>query len=137
MLRFCRFDLLGLVLNCALFAQVTQASAFELTGAWASQSDLCNLVFIKKGNEVSFAEMSDLYGSGFIIDSSRIVGKAGRCTIESKKQDGNSLKISAACATSIMNQTMKFNVTIIDDNNLSREFEEIPGMSVRYSRCKF
>ena len=137
MLRFCRFDLLGLVLNCALFAQVTQASAFELTGAWASQSDLCNLVFIKKGTEVSFAEMSDLYGSGFIIDSSRIVGKAGRCTIESKKQDGNSLKISAACATSIMNQTMKFNVTIIDDNNLSREFEEIPGMSVRYSRCKF
>jgi hypothetical protein len=137
MLRFCRFDLLGLVLNCALFAQVTQASAFELSGAWASQSDLCNLVFIKKGNEVSFAEMSDLYGSGFIIDSSRIVGKAGRCTIESKKQDGNSLKISAACATSIMNQTMKFNVTIIDDNNLSREFEEIPGMSVRYSRCKF
>jgi hypothetical protein len=136
MLRFCRFDLFGLVLNCALFAQVTQASAFELSGAWASQSDMCNLVFTRKGGEVVFTEMSDLYGSGFIIDSSRIVGKAGRCTIESKKQDGSSLTISAACATSIMNQNMKFNITIIDDNNLSREFEEIPGMSVRYSRCK-
>ena len=136
MLRFCRVDLSGLVLTCALLVPTTQASAFELSGAWASQSDLCNLVFIKKGNEVSFAEMSDLYGSGFIIDSSRIVGKAGRCTIESKKQDGNSLTISAACATSIMNQNMKFNVKFLDEDNLSREFEEIPGMSIRYSRCK-
>jgi len=35
-----------------------------------------------------------------------------------------------------MNQNMKFNVKILDDDNLSREFEEIPGMSVKYSRCK-
>ena len=136
MLRFCRVGLSGLVLTCALLVPTTQASAFELSGAWASQSDLCNLVFIKKDGEVTFAELSDLYGSGFIIDSSRIRGKAGRCTIESKKQEGNSLTISAACATSIMNQNMKFNVKILDDNNLSREFEEIPGMSVKYSRCK-
>jgi hypothetical protein len=136
MLRFCRVGLSGLVLTCALLVPTTQASAFELSGAWASQSDLCNLVFIKKDGEVMFAELSDLYGSGFIIDSSRIRGKAGRCTIESKKQEGNSLTISAACATSIMNQNMKFNVKILDDNNLSREFEEIPGMSVKYSRCK-
>ncbi|HSZ97943.1 MAG TPA: hypothetical protein VK767_16625 [Bradyrhizobium sp.] len=136
MLRFCRVDLSGLVLTCALLVPTTQASAFELSGAWASQSDLCNLVFTKKGSEVMFAELSDLYGSGFIIDSGRIRGKAGRCTIESRKQDGNSLTISAACATSIMNQNMKFNVKILDDDNLSREFEEIPGMSVKYSRCK-
>jgi hypothetical protein len=137
MLRFHRVDLLGFVLTYALFVPVTQASAFELSGAWASQSDLCDLVFIKKGGELIFAELSDLYGSGFVIDENRIRGKAARCTIESKKQDGNSLTISAACATSIMNQNMKFNVKILDDNNLSREFEEVPGMSVKYSRCKF
>ena len=137
MLRFCRIDLLGLVLTCTLFAPVTQANAFELSGAWASQSDLCNHVFVKKGNEVNFAELSDLYGSGFIIDGNRIRGKAARCTIESKKQEGNSLTISAACATSITDQNMRFSVNILDDNNLSREFQEIPGMSVKYSRCKF
>jgi hypothetical protein len=136
MLRFCRTDLFGLVLICALYAPVTQASAFELSGAWASQSDLCNLVFTRKGGEVVFTELSDLYGSGFVIDGSHIRGKAGRCTIESRRQDGSSLTISAACATSIMTQNMKFNVTIIDDNSLSREFEEVPGMSVKYSRCK-
>ena len=137
MLRFCRIDLLGLVLTCTLFAPVTQANAFELSGAWASQGDLCNLVFTRKGSEVVFTELSDLYGSGFVIDGNHIRGKAGRCTIESRKQDGNNLTISAACATSIMTQNMKFNVTIIDDNSISREFEEVPGMSVRYSRCKF
>jgi hypothetical protein len=136
MLRLCRVDLSSLVLTCALLVPTTQASAFELSGAWASQGDLCNLVFIKKGSEVAFAELSDLYGSGFIIDSGRIRGKAARCTIESRKQDGNNLTISAACATSIMTQDMKFNVKILDDDNLSREFEEIPGMSVKYSRCK-
>jgi hypothetical protein len=135
--RFCRANLSGLVLTSALFVPVTQASAFELSGAWASQSDLCNHVFIKKGSEVNFAELSDLYGSGFIIDGNRIRGKAARCTIESKKQDGNSLTISAACATSIMDQNMKFSVNILDDDNLSREFAEIPGMSIKYSRCKF
>ena len=136
MLCFGRGRLSGLTLTCALLVSTTQASAFELSGAWASQGDLCNLVFIKKGSEVTFTELSDLYGSGFIIDNSRIRGKAGRCTIESKKQDGNSLTISAACATSIMNQNMKFNVKIIDDDTLSREFDEVPGMTVNYSRCK-
>jgi hypothetical protein len=136
MRRFCRIDLTGLLLTCVLLVPTTVASAFELSGAWSSQSDLCNLVFTKKGSEVMFAELSDLYGSGFIIDGSRIRGKAGRCTIESRKQDGDSLTISAACATSIMTQNMKFNLKIIDDDNISREFAEIPGMSVKYSRCK-
>lgn len=133
---FYRSSLSMLALTCTLIVPTAQASAFELSGAWASQGDLCNLVFVRKGSEVMFTELSDLYGSGFIIDNSRITGKAGRCTIESKKQDGNSLTISAACATSIMNQNMKFNVKIIDDDTLSREFEEVPGMTVNYSRCK-
>ena len=136
MLCFRRDILSGLALTCALLVPTAQASAFELSGAWASQGDLCNLVFVKKGSEVMFTELSDLYGSGFIIDNDRIRGKAGRCTIESKKQDGKSLTISAACATSIMNENMKFHIKIIDDDTLSREFDEVPGMTVNYSRCK-
>jgi hypothetical protein len=137
MLHFYRAGLAYLVSTCALLVPPTQATAFELSGAWASQGDLCKLVFVKKGSDVTFAELSDLYGSGFIIDGNRIRGKAGHCTIESRKQDGNSLTISAGCATSIMNQNMKFNIKILGDDSLSREFEEVPGMSVTYSRCKF
>ena len=112
-----------------------QADAFELTGAWASQADLCKLVFTKKGNQVAFAEFSDLFGSGFIIDGIRIRGKSARCTIKSKKQEGDDLELSAACATSIMNQSVHFSLKVIDDNTVSRLFPEIPGMTLKYSRC--
>jgi hypothetical protein len=112
------------------------AHAFELSGAWATQDDLCKLVFARKGSEVVFAELSDLYGSGFVIDGDRIKGKAAQCTIKSKKQDGDTIELSAACATLIMTQDMLFSLKIVDDNNVSRNFSEVPGMSLRYSRCK-
>lgn len=112
-----------------------QADAIELSGAWATQTDLCKLVFTKKGNGIVFAELSDLYGSGFIIEGNRIRGKAARCTITSKKQDGDNLELTTACATSIMNQNLRFKLKVIDDNNLSRLFPEIPDMTLKYTRC--
>jgi hypothetical protein len=111
--------------------------AFELTGAWATQADLCKLVFTKKGNQVVFAELSDLYGSGFVIEGDRIRGKAAQCTITSKKQDGDSLELAAACASSIMTQDVRFSLKVIDANNLSRAFAEVPGMTLNYTRCAF
>ena len=111
------------------------AHAFELTGAWASQTDLCTLVFTKKGNQVVFTELSDLFGSGFIIDGNQIRGRSVKCTIKSKKQVGDSLEVSTACATSIMTSSVRFNLKIIDDNNIDRQFPEIAGMTLKYSRC--
>lgn len=112
-----------------------QARAFELSGAWATQADLCKLVFARKGNQVAFAELSDLYGSGFIIDGNKIRGKAAQCTIKSRKQEGDSLELSAACATSIMTSSVKFGLKVIDDNNLARVIPEVPGMTLKYVRC--
>jgi hypothetical protein len=112
------------------------ARAFDLSGAWASQADMCNLVFTKKNGKVVFTELSDLYGSGFVIDGNNIAGKAAKCAIQSKKQDGDSIEIAAACASSIMTQNVRFSLTILDDNNISRLVPEIEGMTLRYSRCK-
>lgn len=112
-----------------------EAQAFDLTGAWASQTDLCTLVFTKKGNQIVFTELSDLFGSGFIVDGSRIRGRTTRCTIKSKKQDSDSLELSTACASSIMTSSVRFNLKIVDDNNMSRSFPGIPGMTLKYSRC--
>jgi hypothetical protein len=112
------------------------AHAIDLTGAWATQSDLCKLVFTKKGNGIVFAELSDLYGSGFIIEGNRIRGKAARCTITSRKQDGDNLELGASCATSIMNQKVGFGLKVIDDNNISRLFPDVPGMTLKYTRCQ-
>lgn len=124
----------ALLLGSSILLPV-QAQAIELSGAWATQADLCKLVFTKKGNQVEFSELSDLYGSGFIIDGGRIRGKAARCTIKSRKQEGDSLELSSACASSIMTSSVKFNLKIIDDNNISRAIPEVPGMSLKYTRC--
>ena len=110
--------------------------AFELSGAWASQPELCGQIFTRKGNEVLFAEMSDLYGSGFVIDGKRIRGKAAQCTITSTKQDGSDIELAAACASTIMTQNVQFSLKVLDDNAISRAFSEVPGMTIKYSRCK-
>ncbi len=135
MFYFTRLAMLGAVLSGAVLMLPARAHAIELSGAWATEADLCSRIFTKKGNGVVFAELSDLFGSGFIIEGSRIRGKSARCTFTSKKQDGDNLELGAACATSIMNQNVRFNLKIIDDNNLNRLFPDIPGMTLKYTRC--
>jgi hypothetical protein len=125
------------MLVCAAILLPVPAYAFDLTGAWASQGDLCKLVFTKRGIAVSFAELSDLYGSGVIIDGGRIRGKATRCTVKSKKQDGDKMEIAAACSTSIMTQNVDFILKVIDDHNIARILPNVENMEIRYSRCSF
>src|SRR3569832_705868 len=132
---FRAFRLAGAVVMVGSSIFSAEAQAFELTGAWATHADLCSQVFTKKDGKVVYTELSDLFGSGFIIDGDRITGKAATCTIKSKKQDGNNLELAAACASSIMTQDVKFSLKIIDDNTIARSFPEISGMSINYSRC--
>jgi hypothetical protein len=130
-----RSALLGAVLLGTALMLPVQANAFELSGAWATETDLCSRVFNKKGNQVVFAELSDLFGSGFVIEGNRIRGKIAHCTITSRKQEGDSLELAAACATSVMTQSVRFSLKVIDDNNLTRLFPDIPGMTLKYTRC--
>ena len=130
-----RLALLGAVLLGTALMLPVQANAFELSGAWATETDLCSRVFTRKGNQVVFAELSDLFGSGFVIEGNRIRGKIAHCTITSRKQEGDSLELAAACATSIMTQSVRFSLKVIDDNNLTRLFPDIPGMTLKYTGC--
>ena len=123
------------MLGSSVFS-VAEARAIELSGAWATHADLCSQVFTKKDNRIVYAEFSELFGTGFIIDGDGIRGRAATCSIKSRKQEGDSLELSAACASSIMTQDVRFNLKIIDDNNISRSFPEIAGMSQSYTRCK-
>jgi hypothetical protein len=116
-------------------ARVDPAHAFDLSGAWATNQELCSHVFAKKGKQVVFAELSDLYGSGFIIDGKRISGKAAKCTITSRQDDGDDVTLSAACSTSIMKSNVQFSLTVIDDNGITRHFPDMPEMKLNYYRC--
>ena len=133
----CRAMTPSLTLLGILLMPIAQAGAFELSGAWATQADLCNQVFTKAGNTIEFAELSDLFGSGFVIDGNRIRGKAAKCTINSTKQDGENIELTASCATSIMNQNVRFSLKVVNDDTINRIFPEISGMTLNYSRCKF
>jgi len=115
--------------------QPLDAQAIELTGVWSTSADLCKMVYTKKGNEIVFSELSDLYGSGFIIAGDRIRAKSANCTIKSRKQEGDTIELAAACATTIMIQDVRFVLKVIDDNTVSRVIPEIEGMALRYSRC--
>ena len=131
------FRHIPLVLGIVLLTASRPAAAFELSGAWASEADLCRQVFTKQGGQLVFTELSELYGSGFIIEGNAIRGKSAKCSIRSKKESGNEVEISASCATSIMNQDIKFSIKVIDDNTFNRLFPDISGMSIKYSRCSF
>ena len=112
-----------------------RAGAFELSGAWASAQELCDRVFAKKGNAVNFAELSDLFGSGFIVNGKAIRAKTAKCNIKSSKQEGDLTIISASCATSIMTGDYQFSYKVVDDNTIMRLFPDIKDMTLRYFRC--
>src|SRR5689334_17976072 len=124
----------ALVLVASL-AMSGSAAAFDLDGAWASDADNCAKVFTRKGSQVTFADMSDVYGGGFIVEGDQITGKYGRCRIKAKKDDGKTINLVAACASDIMLQSVQFSLREVDANNVMRMFPGMEGMEIKYARC--
>jgi len=109
--------------------------AFDLNGIWATDPALCSKMFEKRGNAIAFSPLSDLYGSGFVVDDTRIKGKMAQCTIQSRKEEADTLRLEASCATAIMESTMRFSLKVLDQNSISRLFTGMEGMAVTYYRC--
>jgi hypothetical protein len=133
MMTFRRVAGAALLTGCALLAG--EAQAIELSGVWASDAELCGKIFTKKGKQVVFGPLSDLYGSGFIIEGNRIRGKIARCTIKSRKEDGGTIHLSATCSTTIAAEDLEFRLKIIDDNTLGRLYPGTTAMQVDFHRC--
>src|SRR3984885_10231585 len=93
---------LCVVLACGGFLLSSQAQAFDLTGAWTTNADQCSKVFVKKGDQIDFAQYSDEFGGGFVAAGNEIKNKATRCTIRSRKDVGDTIDLHAACASEIM-----------------------------------
>lgn len=121
-------------LSSGLFS-IGAAVAFDLNGAWSTNPDECARVFERRGDGIALSESSDVYGSGFVVDGNKVIGKTARCAISSTKQDGSTVNFLAKCATEIMFDNIQFSLKIVNDNTISRIFPGIPEMSVTYSRC--
>src|ERR1700733_8718968 len=87
---------LCVLLACSGFLLSSQAQAFDLTGAWATGADQCNKIFVKKGDQISFAQYSEEFGRGFVADGNEIRSKTTRCTIKSRKEEGDTIDFHAA-----------------------------------------
>ena len=126
---------LSVLLAGASFVMPDAVMAFDLNGAWVSDAENCAKVFVRKGAQVIFAEMSDVYGGGFIIEGDQITGKYARCRIKAKKNEGADINLLAACASDIMLQNVQFSLREVDANNVIRIFPGIAGMEIKYARC--
>ena len=124
------------LLLASLLAMSGSAAALDLNGAWATDADNCAKVFVHKGAQVSFTEMSDVYGGGFIIEGDQIIGKFARCRIKAKKDDGTTINLVAACASDIMLSSVQFSLKEVDANAVIRMFPGMDGMEIKYARCR-
>ena len=111
------------------------ATALDLNGAWAGDADNCAKIFERKGSQIAFTEMSDVYGGGFVVEGDQITGKFARCRIKAKKDDGKTINLVAACASDIMLQSVQFSLREVDANNVIRMFPGMEGMEIKYARC--
>jgi hypothetical protein len=119
----------------SLLLMADRADALDLNGAWAGDADQCAKVFVRQGGRLGFAEMSDVYGGGFIIDGDQIIGKFARCRIKARKDDGMNVNLIAACATDIMLSSVQFSVKELDADSIARLFPGMEDMEIRYHRC--
>jgi predicted sugar kinase len=114
------------------------ANAVELTGAWVAYADKCDAVFVRRGraSQIGFTQFPGVHGGGFIIDANQLRGKFAKCTIKTRKEDGQSLNLIAACATDIMLSNVQFVLKVVDDDNITRVFPGVDGMEIKYHRCR-
>ncbi len=129
-----RFDV-ALAASLIALCTCSAASAFDLTGAWASDPNACGKIFAKNGKSFAFTKNSDVYGSGFIADGDQLRGRSGRCRVTSRKESGDTINLLAACASDVMLSNVQFSLVVKDDNTIVRQFPGMEGITVQYKRC--
>ena len=125
------------VLLCSWLLLTSQAHAFDLNGAWSTNADQCDKVFVKKSDRISFAQFSEEFGAGFIADGNDVRSKTAQCTIKSRKETGDTIDFQASCESEIMATSTNLRLKIIDANTLSRVFTDpaLAGMELTFHRC--
>ncbi len=135
-----RVQVLGIATLAASIALFNQsARAFDFNGAWATDIAACGKIFQKnKDGELSIAQGSDMYGSGFIARDDAIVGNNATCKIVSRKVAGPVTHLVAQCASeNVAFSTFQFSYRADGDNKIVRIFPGIEELNVGYGRCNF
>jgi hypothetical protein len=126
------------MISLAILGSLEHAGAIDLTGAWATSTDECKNVFVRKGraNQTTFAPMSELHGGGFIVEPNRLVGRSAKCTVKARKDDAQTANILASCASDIMLSNVQFELNVVNPDNIRRLFPGMEEMEIFYYRCQ-
>jgi len=136
-MRKCRkAALAGVFLSTLTLASLEESLATDLTGAWATSADECKNVFIRKGNEITFAPMSEIHGGGFIAEPDRLIGRTATCAIKSRKDDGQTVNILASCASDLMLSSVQFELNVVNPDKIRRLFPGMDEIQTFYYRCQ-
>jgi hypothetical protein len=111
------------------------AQAADLNGAWASDSSVCNKVFVKNANKISMTPDSELYGGGFIVNGNRAKGSFQKCNIKSMKRNGGDVHLIAACTTGVAISDLEFTVKFVGDNQITVISNGAVNLENPYVRC--
>jgi hypothetical protein len=123
---------------CGLAAAIlfySPALAFYLNGMWASDTGNCEKIFAIKGNQPTFREDSDMFGSGFIVDADQIRGRTAQCKIIRSRTEESTIYMMSSCATDIMLSNVELRLKIINENQIDRIFPGFEGSTFTYFRC--
>jgi hypothetical protein len=120
----------------ALQVPLRAAQAAGVDGAWITDGDACDKVFVKSGSRIAFAKKADMHGSGFVISGNRIRGKIANCTVKVRKEDGNVVHLGAACSTDVAVETVQFSLRMEGDDKIIRLFPGLPELDTPYFRCR-
>ena len=125
----------GGLMFASLLVTGNRADALDLNGPWATDANNCPKVFERKGSQLGFTDMSDVFGGGFIVDGDQIIGKFARCRIKARKDNGPDVNLIASCATDMMLSSVQFSLKELDSDSLVRLFPGMEDMEIRYHRC--
>jgi len=126
----CLATVVALITTTAFSSQ-----AADMDGAWASDATVCNNVFIKKNNKVTFTPDSELYGGGLIIEGNRVTGSFQKCSIKSLKDDGATVHLIASCSTGVMVSDLKIVIKREGNNQITLSPAGPVDSTSSYVRC--
>ena len=112
----------AVMLGSSIFS-VAEARAIDLTGAWAGHEDLCSQVFTKKDGKVTYAEFSELFGSGFIIDGDG--RKSGDLLNQVQETGGRQPRTLRSLRFERNDSGCPISLKIIDDMNIPGHFQRL------------
>ena len=127
------FLLAGCLVASSVFS--VPSHAFDLAGAWTTDSSICPKLFTKTAKAISFKRDSEDHGKGFIVAGNVIRGPRTKCVIKARTENGPETRLLASCASEIMIDQVQVSFKIVNDNSIVRLFPGMETFETSYVRC--